>query len=120
MRAQTVHRQHRQREQHTLAKVRNAENICKFFKHRGYFFCFFFSCLLSGAGLASGAVLLCGLDALGSGAATEPPMISALPPALVIFSSADLENLCACTETADFSSPSPSTLIRSFLPARPF
>src|ERR1700680_753337 len=32
---------------------------------------------------------------------------SILPPALVIFSSADLENLCACTVSAILSSPSP-------------
>src|SRR5215470_9619988 len=35
---------------------------------------------------------------------------SNLPPALVIFSWADLENLCACTVIADLSSPSPRTL----------
>src|SRR3954469_19290824 len=44
-----------------------------------------------------------------------PPRTSNFPPALVIFSSADLENLCACTVRADFNSPSPRTLIRSFL-----
>src|SRR5580704_15068404 len=32
---------------------------------------------------------------------------STLPPALVIFSSADLENLCACTVIAIVNSPSP-------------
>src|SRR6202035_749902 len=32
---------------------------------------------------------------------------STLPPALVIFSSADFENLCACTVIAAFNSPSP-------------
>src|ERR1700719_5347453 len=32
---------------------------------------------------------------------------SILPPALVIFSCADLENLCACTVSAILSSPSP-------------
>src|ERR1700751_296530 len=32
---------------------------------------------------------------------------STLPPALVIFSCADLENLCACTVRATVSSPSP-------------
>src|SRR5579859_4247299 len=47
-------------------------------------------------------------------------MISILPPALVIFSSADFENLCACTVNAVFSSPSPRTLIRSFLCTTPF
>src|SRR5690349_1387674 len=36
-------------------------------------------------------------------------MTSALPPALVIFSCADLENLCACTFTFFLSSPSPRT-----------
>ena len=46
-------------------------------------------------------------------------MISILPPALVIFSSADLENLCACTVSAVFNSPSPRTLIRSFLCTTP-
>ena len=35
---------------------------------------------------------------------------SNLPPALVIFSCADLENLCACTVMALFSSPSPRIL----------
>src|SRR5882757_299587 len=34
---------------------------------------------------------------------------STLPPALVIFSCADLENLCACTVMAILSSPSPRT-----------
>src|SRR5258705_2858743 len=34
---------------------------------------------------------------------------SNLPPALVIFSCADLENLCACTVSAAVNSPSPST-----------
>src|SRR5438128_10252170 len=33
---------------------------------------------------------------------------SNLPPAFVIFSCADLENLCACTVMATVSSPSPS------------
>src|SRR4029077_244049 len=37
--------------------------------------------------------------------------ISTLPPARVIFSSADLLNLCACTVSECFSSPSPRTLI---------
>src|SRR5947209_15476877 len=35
---------------------------------------------------------------------------SNLPPALVIFSCADFENLCACTVIADLSSPSPRIL----------
>src|SRR6266567_2943780 len=35
---------------------------------------------------------------------------SNLPPALVIFSCADFENLCACTVIADVSSPSPRIL----------
>ena len=38
-----------------------------------------------------------------------------LPPALVIFSLADLENLCACTVRAVLSSPSPRILIGIFL-----
>src|SRR6266576_1754609 len=37
--------------------------------------------------------------------------ISTLPPARVIFSSADLLNLCARTVSAAFNSPSPRTLI---------
>src|SRR5260370_32358342 len=37
--------------------------------------------------------------------------ISTLPPARVIFSSADLLNLCACTVSELASSPSPKTLI---------
>src|SRR6476646_10753179 len=47
-------------------------------------------------------------------------MISILPPALVIFSSADLENLCARTVNAVFSSPPRRGLIRSFLCTTPF
>src|SRR5580692_5120349 len=38
---------------------------------------------------------------------------STLPPALVIFSSADLENLCACTVMAMVSSPPPRILTGS-------
>src|SRR6202521_1817571 len=39
---------------------------------------------------------------------------STLPPALVIFSCADLENLCACTVSAMLSSPSPRILTGCF------
>src|SRR5579885_986349 len=46
-------------------------------------------------------------------------MTSALPPALVIFSCADLENLCACTFTFFFSSPSPRILTSAPSFARP-
>src|SRR6516225_6570575 len=39
---------------------------------------------------------------------------STLPPALVIFSCADFENLCALTVRATFNSPSPRTFTGSF------
>src|SRR6202521_2138897 len=74
-RAQAVHPQHRQREQETLAQVRNPEHVGERFKKLVH------------------------------------DKISALPPARVIFSSADLLNLCACTVSEFFSSPSPKTLI---------
>src|SRR5262249_47688693 len=104
VRTQAVNRQHRQREQHALAKIRYTKNICQFLNLLIHFFLVFFSPLGS-SGLASAGV--------------TPPITSALPPALVIFSCADLENLCACTFNAAFNSPSPRILIRSFLPARP-
>src|SRR4029077_8282559 len=69
MSAQPVNRKHGQREQNTLAQVRNAEDVRQLLKH----YC----------------------------------KTSTLPPALVIFSCADLENLCACTVIAIVSSPSP-------------
>src|ERR1700751_1048337 len=40
---------------------------------------------------------------------------STLPPALVIFSCADLENLCALTVRATVSSPSPKTFTGCFV-----
>src|SRR5215469_11329156 len=126
MGAEAVNRQHRQRKKHTLAKIRNAKNIGKFFKHRRYFFGFFLSGLPSDSDLASAGALLSALGfastfGFGSGfGAGAPPIHSALPPAFSIFSCADLENLCACTESAELNSPSPSTLTRSFFPASPF
>src|SRR5690349_10901206 len=44
---------------------------------------------------------------------------SVLPPALVIFSCADLENLCACTVIAVVNSPSPRILTRRLALASP-
>src|SRR5208337_4434514 len=70
--ANAIHRQQAEREQHALAKVRNAEDVRQLLEH----YC----------------------------------KTSNLPPALVIFSCADLENLCACTVSAIESSPSPRIL----------
>src|SRR5258708_1420403 len=95
MRTKAVDSQHRQREQHTPAKIGYTKDIRQFLEHLGHFFFSF-------------------VGFLGSSAAA-PPINSILPPALVIFSWADLENRCARTVSADLSSPSPSTLIKSFL-----
>ena len=47
--------------------------------------------------------------------AAGPPRITALPPAFSIFSTADLENLCAWMVMAAVSSPEPRILIGAFL-----
>src|SRR5271169_5791623 len=78
MSAQPVHREHRQREQNPLPQVGNAEDVRQFPPDWKY-----------------------------SALASHYCKTSTLPPALVIFSSADLENLCACTVIAIVSSPSP-------------
>src|ERR1700740_1609651 len=77
MSAQPVDRQHGQREQDPLAQVGNAEDVRQLPPDWKY-------SLLS-----------------------HYCKTSTLPPALVIFSCADLENLCACTVIAIVSSPSP-------------
>jgi hypothetical protein len=46
--------------------------------------------------------------------------VIALPPALEIASSADLVNLSAEIETADFNSPLPKIFTNSFLEDKPF
>src|SRR5216684_2827177 len=77
MSAQPVDRKHSQREQNPLAQVRDAEDVRQLPPDWKY-------ALLS-----------------------HYCKTSTLPPALVIFSVADLENLCACTVMAMVSSPSP-------------
>src|SRR5216684_8352960 len=80
MSAQPVDGEHSQREQNPLAQVRDAEDVRQLPPDWKY------------------ALI------------EHYCKTSNLPPALVIFSCADLENLCACTVMADFSSPSPRIL----------
>src|SRR5579863_7186595 len=77
MSAQPVNREHGQREQHPLAQVGDAEDVRQLPPDWKH-------SLLS-----------------------HYCKTSTLPPALVIFSCADLENLCACTVMAIVNSPSP-------------
>src|SRR6185437_13062817 len=115
MRSQAVHRQHGQRKQHAFAQVRYSKDIRKFLEHLIHFF-LGFACSLPFSWLPLAWAFGASLAAISAAA---PPISSAFPPALAIFSCADLENLCACTVNADLSSPSPRILIRSFFPARP-
>src|SRR5271165_899926 len=78
MPAEPVYEQQPQRKQDALTQVRNAEDVRQFLKH------------------------YCPAFAFKTSAKT-----SNLPPALVIFSCADFENLCACTVMAAVNSPSP-------------
>src|ERR1700683_4722608 len=81
MPAQPVHEQHSQSEQDAFAQIRNPEDIRQFFEHYCPAFTTCFTAFTSNT--------------------------STLPPALVIFSCAAFENLCACTVSATVSSPSP-------------
>src|ERR1700689_4044727 len=81
MPAQPVHEQHSQSEQDAFAQIRNPEDIRQFFEH----YC----------------------PAFTTGFTAFTSKTSTLPPALVIFSCAAFENLCACTVSATVSSPSP-------------
>src|SRR5580704_15046850 len=77
MSAQPVDREHSQREQDPLAQVRDTEDV-RHLPPDWHYPLFSHYC-----------------------------KTSTLPPALVIFSVADLENLCACTVMAIVNSPSP-------------
>src|SRR5271155_1479114 len=76
--AQPVNREHRQCKQNPLAQVRNAEDVRHLPPDWKY-----------------------------STLSSHYCKTSTLPPALVIFSCADFENLCACTVIAIVNSPSP-------------
>src|ERR1700690_3488104 len=85
MPAQSVNREHRQRKQDPLAQVRDAEDVRQLPPDWKY-----------------------------SALSSHYCKTSTLPPALVIFSVADLENLCACTVIAIANSPSPRIFTGSF------
>src|SRR5271165_743306 len=86
MPAEPVYEQQPQRKQDALTQVRNAEDVRQFLKH------------------------YCPAFAFKTSAKT-----SNLPPALVIFSCADFENLWACTVSAIVSSPSPRIFTGCFV-----
>src|SRR6202012_2364099 len=97
-------------EQNPPAQVRDAEDIQKLLKH-GWMLSFY-ACAGARPCTSASPYRAAFLVSLPLGfAATSPPITTALPPAFSIFSCADFENLWACTVTAIFSSPSPSTLM---------
>jgi len=79
VRAQPINRQQGQRKEHTLSQVRDAKYVGQLLKH-----------LLISSNYPATNYLAFNFSAcLGASTVSFPPMISALPPALVILSLAD-------------------------------